>query len=139
MDVIYLPATEPDDDTFGHPPGPFADMPSIRVFEVSYSRMVWYNEEIRVEEIQQIEAMPADQYVLVGFSKSGSGRGTWPGPCPSGLPPPSSLTRLWRWSQCQTSGVWARSMVTPKRGGGICRCTALPSSSVASVPVTDSC
>ena len=73
MNVIYLPATEPEDDTYGHPPGQFADMPAIRVFGVSYPRMVWYNEEIRAEAIRQIEAMPVDQSVLVGFSKSGLG------------------------------------------------------------------
>ncbi len=73
MDVLYLPATDPADDTYGHPPESFPDDPTIRVFSVSYPRMVWYNEEIRAEALRQIEMMSADRVVLVGFSKSGLG------------------------------------------------------------------
>lgn len=73
MNILYLPATEPDDDSYGRVPLQFTEHPDVRVNEISYPHMVWYNEEVRAEAIRQIGTMPESRFVLVGFSKSGLG------------------------------------------------------------------
>ncbi len=73
MDIVYLPATEPDNETYGRPPREFRGHPDVNVHEVSYPHLVWYNQDVRAEARRQIEAMPMDRCVLVGFSKSGLG------------------------------------------------------------------
>jgi pimeloyl-ACP methyl ester carboxylesterase len=71
LNLVFLPATEPDDDTYGRPPAELAA--DVEAFEVRFPRMVWYNQKVRREALRQIDAMPVDELVLVGFSKSGLG------------------------------------------------------------------
>ena len=73
MNLVFLPATEPGDETRGRVPERIATYPSVCIHQVSYPGMVWYNETIRKEAITQIQALALASIVLVGFSKSGLG------------------------------------------------------------------
>ena len=64
LNLVFLPATEPDDDTYGRPPAELAA--DVEAFEVRFPRMVWYNQKVRREALRQIDAMPVDELVLVG-------------------------------------------------------------------------
>lgn len=69
-DLILLPATEPDDDTYGFTPG---GMPGWRLHIIDFPRMVWYNAEVRRDAAARVTALDVTDAVLVGFSKSGLG------------------------------------------------------------------
>lgn len=73
MQLIYLPATEPGDTTYGHPPQQIEGRGDLDVAEVRYAHMVWYNERVRAEAQRQIDLLAGDRVILVGFSKSGLG------------------------------------------------------------------
>ena len=73
MHIVFLPATEPGDLTYGEPPRLIATHPEARLHHVSFPRMVWYNRRICQQAIVQIRALKARGVVLVGFSKSGLG------------------------------------------------------------------
>ncbi|MBT3342675.1 MAG: hypothetical protein HN712_26685 [Gemmatimonadetes bacterium] len=73
MDIVYLPATEPEDATYGFPPSQIVGRSDLVFHEVRFGHMVWYNEQIRAEALEQIAALNLDRLVLVGFSKSGLG------------------------------------------------------------------
>lgn len=84
MHIIYLPATEPGDPTYGAPPPSVEGFPHLVSHEIQYDAMVWYNEQIRAEAKRQILALGLDRIVLVGFSKSGLG--AWHLACDRDLP-----------------------------------------------------
>lgn len=73
MNLVFLPATEPGDRTYGTVPERVEGYPAARIHEVHYPSMVWYNEGIRKEAIAQILALDVESVILVGFSKSGLG------------------------------------------------------------------
>jgi pimeloyl-ACP methyl ester carboxylesterase len=68
-----LPATDPDDTTYGTVPTRIATAPDVAVHAVRFPTMVWYNAAIREQAIAQILAFGVAPVVLVGFSKSGLG------------------------------------------------------------------
>lgn len=71
--LVFLPATEPDDETYGMIPDQVAGYPEAVVHRMRFPRMVWYNETVRDEVVAQIRALDVAPIVLVGFSKSGLG------------------------------------------------------------------
>ena len=73
MNIIFLPATEPSDTTYGAVPEKLADWPDARIYTVQYPHLVWYNKRIRNDATAQIRSLNASPLVLVGFSKSGLG------------------------------------------------------------------
>jgi len=73
LHLVFLPATEPGDETFGVVPERIEACPGASVHQVHYAGMVWYNEHVRQEAIAQIRALELERIVLVGFSKSGLG------------------------------------------------------------------
>tara|TARA_B100000809_G_scaffold260505_1_gene307569 strand:- start:2850 stop:3479 length:630 start_codon:yes stop_codon:yes gene_type:complete len=73
LNLVFLPATEPDDETFGKIPTRIEGCSSTSIHQVRYPGMVWYNAAIRQEAIDQIRALDVASIVLVGFSKSGLG------------------------------------------------------------------
>jgi pimeloyl-ACP methyl ester carboxylesterase len=73
MNVVFLPATDPADGTFGVIPDRLAGPSQGSVHAIRFPSMVWYNEPVRREAIAQIEALNLTSLVLVGFSKSGLG------------------------------------------------------------------
>ena len=73
MDVVFLPATEPGDATYGIPPTALPAWPSLRIHQLLFDRQVWYNAAVRASALRQIDTLGAGPLVLVGFSKSGLG------------------------------------------------------------------
>jgi len=71
--LAFLPATEPDDETYGVIPELVPGYPELVLRQVRYPTMVWYNEAVRQEAIAQIRGWDVSPVVLVGFSKSGLG------------------------------------------------------------------
>lgn len=71
--IVFLPATDPGDTTFGAAPEIIKGHPSASIHQLNYQTVVWYNETIRTEAIRQIERLGIDSIILVGFSKSGLG------------------------------------------------------------------
>ena len=71
--LVILPATEPDDTTYGTAPMHIEAYPEATVHHIRFPKMVWYNETVCKETIAQIEALGLSEIVLVGFSKSGLG------------------------------------------------------------------
>jgi pimeloyl-ACP methyl ester carboxylesterase len=71
--LVILPATEPDDTTYGTAPMHIEAYPDAVVHQIRFPKMVWYNETVCKETIAQIEALGLSEIVLVGFSKSGLG------------------------------------------------------------------
>ena len=71
--LVILPATEPDDTTYGTAPMHIEAYPEATVHHIRFPKMVWYNETVCKEAIAQIEALGLSEIVLVGFSKSGLG------------------------------------------------------------------
>ena len=70
MDVIFLPATEPGDTTFGQAP---QEVPIGRVHHVRFPHLVWYNKAYQAATVQQIQRLTDQPFLLIGFSKSGLG------------------------------------------------------------------
>ena len=73
MDIVFLPATAPSDETYGTIPRKMVGYPGSSVRQVCYPSLVWYNDGVRKEAIAQIRAWGVAPVVLVGFSKSGLG------------------------------------------------------------------
>ncbi|GMV79381.1 MAG: hypothetical protein AMXMBFR7_05650 [Planctomycetota bacterium] len=73
MHLVFLPATEPNDLTFGSSPDRISGRPDLRIHTVRFPHLVWYNAQVRREAAAQIEALGAERMVLFGFSKSGLG------------------------------------------------------------------
>lgn len=73
IDLVFLPATDPDDHTFGTIPESIESHPHVAVHAVQYPTLVWYNAAVREEAIAQIRSMGVASAILVGFSKSGLG------------------------------------------------------------------
>lgn len=73
INLVFLPATAPEDRTYGTIPEQLADYPDAAILQVRFPAMVWYNERIRREAMAQIRAWGNAPIILVGFSKSGLG------------------------------------------------------------------
>jgi pimeloyl-ACP methyl ester carboxylesterase len=73
MNLVFLPATEPTDRTYGEVPEKIDGRPEALCHEIQYPELVWYNKRVRDEAIAQIRAFNVSPVVLVGFSKSGLG------------------------------------------------------------------
>ncbi len=73
LHLVFLPATDPGDATFGAPPRALPGRPEAVLHAVRFPRIVWYNAAVRAEAIAQIRALGAGPFVLVGFSKSALG------------------------------------------------------------------
>jgi len=70
LNLVFLPATEPGDTEFGSIP---EEYPGVSVHRIHFSTMVWYNQTICRQAIEQIHSLSVSPAVLVGFSKSGLG------------------------------------------------------------------
>ncbi len=69
---IYLPASAPDNLTYGTPPRtPYC--PEHGLFNVFFEKEVWYSKEYRQKTLAQIEPELKKNTILIGFSKSGLG------------------------------------------------------------------
>ena len=73
MNLVFLPATKPGDETYGIVPDRIEAYPAVVVHQIYYPTMVWYNEAVRREAIAQINSLDIAPIILVGFSKSGLG------------------------------------------------------------------
>ncbi len=73
MNLVFLPATEKSDDTYGQAPQKVGGFPEAAVHEIKYPQLVWYNRNVRSQAIAQIQALDTGPVVLFGFSKSGPG------------------------------------------------------------------
>jgi pimeloyl-ACP methyl ester carboxylesterase len=73
MNLVFLPATDPDDRTYGAIPEQLPDDPDAAILQVRFPAMVWYNESVRQNAMDQIRAWGHGPIILVGFSKSGLG------------------------------------------------------------------
>jgi pimeloyl-ACP methyl ester carboxylesterase len=73
MDLAFLPATAPGDETYGSVTKQIPGYPDVLVRQVHYPSLVWYNEPVREQAIAQIHGWGVAPVVLVGFSKSGLG------------------------------------------------------------------
>lgn len=73
MNLIFLPATEPGDETYGTVPERIEGFPAASIHPVQYPTMVWYNGAVRREAVAQISSLDKTPVTLIGFSKSGLG------------------------------------------------------------------
>jgi len=73
MNLVFLPATDPDDTTYGSIPQRIEGYPDVTLYPLYFPHLVWYNKPVRDQAIRQIEALQLSSFVLVGFSKSGLG------------------------------------------------------------------
>jgi len=73
MNLVFLPATEPGDQTYGEVPANIEGWTGALIHTIQYPNLVWYNRRVRDEAIAQIRAINVCPVVLVGFSKSGLG------------------------------------------------------------------
>jgi pimeloyl-ACP methyl ester carboxylesterase len=73
MNLVFLPATDPEDRTYGAIPEQLADYPDASIRQVRFPAVVWYNESVRQNAMAQIRAWGNGPIILVGFSKSGLG------------------------------------------------------------------
>ena len=73
MNLVFLPATEPGDQTYGVAPERIEGYRAAAVHQIRYPTLVWYNEAVRKDAIAQIRSLDVPSVVLVGFSKSGLG------------------------------------------------------------------
>ena len=71
--LVFLPATDPGETTFGVIPECIPTHPELRLDAVFFPTMVWYNRQVRAAAIEQIKRLATGRVVLVGFSKSGLG------------------------------------------------------------------
>jgi pimeloyl-ACP methyl ester carboxylesterase len=72
-DLVFLPATAPDDRTYGTIPERIASYPGIAVHAIQFPTVVWYNAGVRDQAITQIRRLGLPSLILAGFSKSGLG------------------------------------------------------------------
>ena len=72
-DIVFLPATEPGDETYGAPPERIEAYPDLATHQVRFPTLVWYNEAVREAAIAQVRSLGLASVLLVGFSKSGLG------------------------------------------------------------------
>lgn len=73
MNLVFLPATDPEDTTYGSIPQRIEGYPDVALYPLYFPHLVWYNKPVRDQAIRQIEALQLSSFVLVGFSKSGLG------------------------------------------------------------------
>ena len=73
LNLVFLPATEPGNETFGTIPERIDAYSAVSVRQIRYPTMVWYNKPVRMEAIAQIRSLDVASVTLVGFSKSGLG------------------------------------------------------------------
>ena len=73
IELVMLPATEPDDKTYGQMPSSITGYPKLSIRHIHFPHMVWYNREIQRQAIAQIPVSSVYERVAVGFSKSGLG------------------------------------------------------------------
>ncbi len=73
MNLVFLPATEPGDETYGMVPEYVQAYPDASVYQVRFPTMVWYNGKTCRDAVLQIRSYAVSSIVLVGFSKSGLG------------------------------------------------------------------
>ncbi len=73
MNLVFLPATEKSDETYGQAPHMVRGFPEAAVHEIKYPQLVWYNQNVRSQAVAQIQALEIGPVVLFGFSKSGPG------------------------------------------------------------------
>ena len=73
MNLVFLPATEPGDETCGVVPQRIKGYPAAAIYRIRYPTLVWYNEAIRKDAIGQIRSLDVAPVILAGFSKSGLG------------------------------------------------------------------
>lgn len=73
MNLVFLPATEPGDMTYGDVPEKIEGWPGVLIYAIQYPALVWYNRRVRDEATAQIRSFNVSPMVLVGFSKSGLG------------------------------------------------------------------
>ena len=73
VNIVFLPATDPDDRNFGTIPERIEGHPEVDIHHVRFPVMVWYNKAVRDQALQQIDSLHLASMVVVGFSKSGLG------------------------------------------------------------------
>jgi pimeloyl-ACP methyl ester carboxylesterase len=71
--LVFLPATESSNTTYGEVPEKIEGVPDVSIHTIQYPHLVWYNKRVCDEAIAQIRALNVSPIVLVGFSKSGLG------------------------------------------------------------------
>jgi len=71
--IIFLPATDPSDETYGRIPSHLPACPNQTLHAIAFPTVVWYNPAVRAEAAAQIRALNLPPAILVGFSKSGLG------------------------------------------------------------------
>ncbi|MBT3275204.1 MAG: hypothetical protein HN368_18765 [Spirochaetales bacterium] len=71
--LVFLPATEPSDTTYGSAPRNIPDFPGLSAHHIVFPHLVWYNEAVRRQAVDQILEIDNGPLVLIGFSKSGLG------------------------------------------------------------------
>ena len=75
MKLVFLPATDPRDSSYGRPQQACRRCRSYQAECVSlpFDTLVWYTQPIRADALERIRAICAGEFaqiVLVGFSKS---------------------------------------------------------------------
>ena len=73
INLIFLPATDPNDLTYGTVPKSLSVNCDVCIHQVYFPKLAWYNKKIREQAIGQIKNINVPRKVLVGFSKSGLG------------------------------------------------------------------
>ena len=80
MKLVFLPATDPRDSSYGRPQQEWPVLrrshPQAEVLLLSFDTMVWYTRSIRADAFDRIREIcdgEFSQLVLIGFSKSGCG------------------------------------------------------------------
>ncbi len=73
MDIVFLPATDPGDETCVVMPDRIEAYPDASIHHIHYPTMVWYNQSVCKKAVKQIQALGLESIILVGFSKSGLG------------------------------------------------------------------
>lgn len=71
--LVFLPATDPNDKTYGVIPDSIPEYPELHVRSVSFPGLVWYNESVQQKAVNQILSWDISDLILIGFGKSGLG------------------------------------------------------------------
>ena len=71
--LVFLPATAPDDRTFGSIPERIEGYANLVIHPIRFPVLVWYNQAVRDQVLRQVDAWQGSSIVWVGFSKSGLG------------------------------------------------------------------
>ncbi len=71
--IVFLPATEPGDTTYGAIPEDIEAYPDILIHRITFPTLEWYNKSVRNDAISQLQSIATSPVILVGFSKSGLG------------------------------------------------------------------